>query len=754
MVLMMIVAAGCLAAQAGELARHSIRELSCLGDWGAAATEGDRAYRTTVSNKPARVRMPVWWGEGVRPPEGRVYVVEVTYKDVAGAPVVCEGFGALGRYFSRSEWHRFGGDNDGQWKVAAVPVSWDLVRVPRDARVVELSFTAQAAVPIASIAVRDAKLPEDQTRWEAETRQWIRKAQAHRTLEPAVKRADASTIAWAGPETLYYLEETPELQGSWVSRPAVPFVRRSYENIGAFSAPKSAEVGTAVTLRMARNEIESGTFGIYAQQDLSELQFTVSDLTGPSGKLACEIQAKTLEYSMGWGGGKFWRTPIRWWSMYPVDVKQGYSQWFCANVRTLGEASQPGVYDGKITVSGRGLPAFEIPLKVEVLPILLQTMDEAGLRMGGCVSGLPTYGEMKTMAAYNHNMINLWVSGACPEMSLKDGKLALDFTYLDDWMALARKAGIRTIVWFLGGNPNGFPRTLTLERELFGLDGKKDEFYKRMSAPEQRGSMLPVVQERYAQWIAQVARHAREQQWPELIFTPFDEPAKWVSAPKPEQPGDVGCGVWIRDHFKVGCKVIHEAAPGAKVYISMHHNNTRPNIKGRIGEIFIEDVDVVCSNAIHEDPELGNKVRAAGREFWQYTSARGKRYSFGFYFGAYDSRGSLAWAYNFNGHFSPPYDTYASYSPFATVTTPTYEELREGWDDRRYLETLKSLAKARGKDETAFFARLRERSLQALGGGSRDTVSAFWESSRNPRELDDLRGMIVDEIIKLKPGNR
>ena len=45
------------------------------------------------------------------------------------------------------------------------------------------------------------------------------------------------------------------------------------------------------------------------------------------------------------------------------------------------------------------------------------------------------------------------------------------------------------MVWFLGGNPNGYPETLSIEAELYALmyEGGKNAYYEKMSRPENRG---------------------------------------------------------------------------------------------------------------------------------------------------------------------------------------------------------------------------------------------------------------------------
>ena len=126
-------------------------------------------------------------------------------------------------------------------------------------------------------------------------------------------------------------------------------------------------------------------------------------------------------------------------------------------------------------------------------------MDEAGLGMGGCVTGLVTEQELETKRENNHNIVNLWFAGAQPGIKKEGDKLALDSYYLDDWMKRAKANGIGRIVWFLGGNPNAYPETLTVERELYAAwgVGSRDEFFKKMGTQEQRGKIIEEIKTPY-----------------------------------------------------------------------------------------------------------------------------------------------------------------------------------------------------------------------------------------------------------------
>jgi len=179
------------------------------------------------------------------------------------------------------------------------------------------------------------------------------------------------------------------------------------------------------------------------------------------------------------------------------------------------------------------------------------------------------------------------------------------------------------------------------------------------------------------------------------------------------------------------------------------------------GIVFLPVLDIFCTNAIEEDEHLGDKVRRAGKEFWQYgggtSDAAGHpdqaRSLFGFFFNAYDSRGHLVWAYNWGARFDTthrPNWLMAWQTPFDIIRTPFYEGIREGLDDRRYVETLKRLAHARGVDITAFLAALDTEAKQLGAPGSQRADGDFWRRARTSRQFDQLRQRVIEKILALR----
>ncbi len=733
----------CAAVAWADLPTWKLAEIQGLSSrqWGAVVEEPGGSYRAARAGQTASIIVPAWWGASFRPPEGTVYVLTIEYQDSSPQPVIFYAHAGVGPYWGLSEVHRFGGDPAGQgpqWKTAEVPLSWDLICLKAGAggqrALTELAIRARADLPVRSIRLRLAG-PEDAERYFRETRSWIARLQAG-------KRAAAR----GGPA------EKAIIPDAMKGKPIVPYVRSWMRPVLPHSAPQEAEAGAAVRIRMARNEYDPAAFAVYANgRPLRNVTCAIGPLAGPAGQLNCELDLRTAEYSAVQetadyaatkDSGKYRLYPQRLWPAYAADVPAGQSQLFWLTIRTLGEASRPGRYGGTVRISAEGA-AVELPVQVEVLPVTLPSVTEANLALSNCTAGLPTLQEVQTLVAHNHNGVDIWFGGTQPGMKVKDGKLELDWTYLDDWMTRAAKAGMTHVVWFFGGDPKGFPDTLNLERDLYrsrpgdGGDLRREFLTKANAAPEK---VLPELRELYVDFVRQTVQHARAAGWPELILQPFDEPGKWAGRQRADNSFHevVGAGPWIKDHFKDCCALIRQADPKVKLALEAHV--VPPCLD------FLGDVDIFCTNRAWQVGDLAERLRAAKVSFWQYANCDDQapphrtRYSFGFYFGAYGSSGSLVWAYNF----MPRFDTSSGvawgsgwYTPFGTVIAPSLVGLREGMDDRRWMEALR---RAGGQ------AVLEELAKQALASRAETPYTSYNEVD-DPAKLDGWRNRIMDAVL-------
>ncbi len=728
------------------------------GELSEPRTLDEEACRLLRPGQPVVFALDPWWGDRPQPPAGAIYVATVRYKDTLEQPAIFQSYAGLGTGEGPSEMHRFGGLADGQWKTARVPLSWDMLLRDLDTGKVRLGIRSGGELPVASIRINSIDAG-DELRYNAETREWVRRAQANLSPAPAT-------------------QTQPAIPNRSIGQTIVPYVRSYVRVVLPQDVPEHGEIGVPIRVRMTLNEYEPATFAVYApSQKLTNVTYEVNPLAGPNGRLAVEVQRGTLEYTLRAQTNKPAQViPQRIWPMYPVDIEQGRSHWFWATLKTDAAQSKPGKYTGTVTFKADQGQA-SLPIEVEVLPFNLVTLDRAALHYGGCHPALLPMHEMRDLLKHNLNIMNIWAGAVGPRITIKDGRMTLDFRFMDAWMKQAREIGIQAFVWFLGGDPYGYPRTMAIERELYIAlhEGEKphkelyDDFIKAAATPEHRGRTLPEVESFYRQWVREVWRHARANDWPELIMTPFDEPAMWVQGPYRKQGGPymIGTGPWIRDHFEFACKLLHEEAPGIRVYASIH-GNTIPSSdwkppaddeypRVREGQVFIDDIDVMCTYAVGDDPHLGDMTRAMGKDFWQYSGGDSTRpdrvrYTFGFFFGAYNSRGGLFWAYDWGAGFdtSRGSNYYLAWrTPFDVISSPAYECLREGLDDRRYIETLKRMAADHQTDVGDFVEQLAQAAIGQRTQAGRDTVNDFFAEARDMQATDFMRQRVIEKILEV-----
>jgi hypothetical protein len=704
--------------------------------WLAPATEGGVACRTAQAGKTATVRVKAWWKDGqLRPDEGAWFILEVKYRDVLAKPAQAVGFGGVGWRFGNSPLHRFGGAQDGQWKIAAIPVPWDMVArlvstldpAANQPEMTSFGFTAPADLPIASLTVRQA-VPADEANFYAECRAQI-------AAEQAEARAASPPPAVKTP---------PAVTGAMAAFPWDPGCRLFQNCAGV-----AGEMGKTVKVRLCLNEWEAGSFGVYANgAPLTGVDYEITPLTDAAGQtLQATIERRTAEYTIL---DQQW-TPVRLWQAHAVEILPGRSHWFYFNIETKRGLTKAGTYKGKIRIKAREAQA-ELPLEVEVLPVDLLTIDEAGIVMCGCYSKTPPLHDLAFARRYNYAGMLLWYHEFRIPMAMRDGRLVLDFTYPDDWMQRARKLGFTQAAWYLGGDSAKMPGTLKVFIDLATLDGKttRDAY---LAAQGGKPFVLPEVRKLFVEWMRQVNTYAVAHDWPELFPTPHDEPQKWASR-----------GEWIKGFFQDACAAIHEADPKCRVYGCIHH------VKGWRGiadlwKVFADDIEVYNTNNVEEDHDVGNKVRNHGRAraqqgkpdmlFWQYTGLgagvpESQRFAFGFYFGAHGSVGCTAWAYNWDDNWDlsgrkGDYAVTAWPTVYQTIPSPWFEGQREGLDDRRVIATYQKRF-ARDPEAMKLLDGILQEAMTSRGKGGADKEAGFFEAVDDAAKLTRWRNQLLEKL--------
>jgi hypothetical protein len=643
---------------------------------GDNAWSGSGAELTLAARLGGLLEAPAWFS-GNRPPRGEMVVLELEYLDNVKEMITAEVYSGLSTDRPFDEVHRFGGHGDSQWRTARIPAPADMIyrHLPSG------TIRFRIASPGGELKIRAARLvnplPDEQARYEAECREWVARAQKRAAIDP----------------TYWSLAEAPVLPGDWAGRRLVPFARNYMDLVLPVSAPRAGEAGAALNARMFLNELEPLQLGVYANgADLKGVSVTVDPLKDSSGRTVAESEVRVAEYSLvkGWNIRNYFVEPFpqRLWPSYAFDVPAGRSHMLLITLKTDEKISRPGKYRAAVRIKAAksgGVEETAVPLELEILDRRLLTMEEAGLKLGGCTNGLIPEFEMEWLTQNNHNMVNIWYQSDRPEMKKNGGSFEMDYRLMDEFMLSAKRAGMTDMVYFLGGNPYGFPQTMhlprILARTMLGLD---DRGWSELAFRDPE-NVPPEVAPYIVEWARRFRAHADSAGWPNVILTPFDEPAKWH-----QYTSDKGMLFFIKPQFKKQVALLRQGDPKVQIYGSIHHYYG--------GIDFLGGVDIFCTNAVAENWNLPNEVRAGGKTLWQYSSTTDKtlpgvpRFTFGWYFAGHDSRGSLVWAYNWGNRF----DTldgenwmYAWQTPFGMLPAPFMTGLREAWDDRRLLETLK-----------------------------------------------------------------
>ncbi len=215
-------------------------------------------------------------------------------------------------------------------------------------------------------------------------------------------------------ESFYRVMGTYDLQGEEAGRGYVSFEEASpFERVFPYSVPLASNVGTSLSVRASPGEYEPVSFCIYNKNHdpLSNATVQVTPLTGPGGATisASEIDLRVVKVWYAHGAiSPSGQTPIQFQTaparrelvpemllksddlidvgldnalnfsgipddaatLQPVTIPLGRTRQFWLTVR-VPEQTDPGLYNGMVTFSPQNVPALNLDLAVEVLPIEL-----------------------------------------------------------------------------------------------------------------------------------------------------------------------------------------------------------------------------------------------------------------------------------------------------------------------------------------------------------------------------------------------
>jgi hypothetical protein len=169
--------------------------------------------------------------------------------------------------------------------------------------------------------------------YNAETREWVRLAQADLHLADAEKPEPVIPSSMGDAVIVQYMG---------------PYVRVILPN----DVPRQGQAGLLLRVRMALNEYEPGAFAVYApRHSLTNVTYEVGALKNEDDELDVDIWPGTIEYTLrAQGDQSAQMLAQRIWPMYPVDIQKGRSHWFWLTLKTEPSRAKPGKYTGQITI--------------------------------------------------------------------------------------------------------------------------------------------------------------------------------------------------------------------------------------------------------------------------------------------------------------------------------------------------------------------------------------------------------------------
>ena len=516
------------------------------------------------------------------------------------------------------------------------------------------------------------------------------------------------------------------------------------------TVPTGAEFAKAgIDIAAAPGEYEDACIGLVPLKDAPALTVSVGDLEGPGGAKisAAAIDLEVSRYK-ALNHGPTYTVEPRYLDAFPKEglpLKAGLvrSVWLIVHV-PAGAAA--GTYKGQVKLAAGG-QADAVDLALSVWPIKLA---EPELPMGMFMVSPPysylaltenkeaLWKEWKNVLEDSraHGMTSVDPIIGMPLKAVKDGKAVVDFSDMDKWMEMAKAAGFTNAMF---GYSLGTGFTLR-------PDGFEDE--KGQGGAPAFG--LKTFAEMVKLYFDAYKEHAKEKAYLPINFCIDDE--YLVHGGTPEGMARFG-------------QVFKENAPGLHfVPVDSIYPDEKPAM------IPAWDKMLRCLDTwgagLHS-PKVAEMVKADGCRLWLYNTGL-NRFTFGTYMfyahTKWNVQGFTQWIYGGEGtlgHFDMASHCESWYgivvpSSRGLRSTVTWERLRAGCDDHRYLQTAKeAIAAAPATPEAKALQAAIEKTFAKLTFGKVEGVDAASgvgkaDNPMDPAQMEALRKTLAEGIVKLQ----
>jgi hypothetical protein len=521
------------------------------------------------------------------------------------------------------------------------------------------------------------------------------------------------------------------------------FRKHYMEPTSPYTVPHQNELIKDIRIFASTGEYEPAVFLLYALQPLRKINVEVSDLRNDKtdsviGAENIDLRsAVALPFKSLSSSKKYKLKNEILVKKENLNIKSGKTSLFWLTVH-VPQSCKAGIYRGLITINTE-TSTRKIPLLLRVFPIKLVAPDvEFGMHIGNHQTNSSMRQKMFTDMR-EHGMNTIAPSNYSVYPSWENGKITLSFGVLDRDVNLYKSVGFRRPLSIDMRQIQAWLSCLQSTIDNFRKKGKAfpANYYIQVKSFDVSPKFTDFETKAYVDIVKRIVKHARKNNYPPLYFLAQEEST------------NKGVRIQQLNHFskllkKCGVKTISWS--------------NAPWSGGDDLQLIDPYIDIRYYNYI--TPQIRKRTKKSGDFFGIYN--HGGRLAFGFFGRKVNAEGVLQWAYswrsirNMLGNGSGYYGSGKVYfGADGPLPSPTWEEIREGIDDAKYINTLELLIKQNLK--SADF-RAREHAKQAqkvldeiiaqIPDNTLDLDKKL--KSTDSKQWDVWRFKIIRQILKLQ----
>jgi hypothetical protein len=511
--------------------------------------------------------------------------------------------------------------------------------------------------------------------------------------------------------------------------------QKSYlERVYPYTEPNAFDLIKAISTEISRNECKSLTFSIRPFKNLGRVRISVAPLRGAKGMLdensirvGAVGQLTEIIETEKEGGIVCYREAPKIIESKNATILQGQTQSYWITLK-VGPDAIPGDYQGTIAIEPQFGHQTKIPICVRVLPLRLTDTNIQ-------------YGMMMTYTFYELDN-NMWTEQEKASIKQRGFELYRDF----------REHGMTMVYphsyFYFKCTSDGQPVLESLKASL--------ESYKKIAFPGPFcwyiGHLLQTAKPFHPGSITNYVAHVSKKRLHELLFR-FETFAKEMGIPKEklmvqlvDEPDD-------KERINAG-KELNKIAQqmGFKTLVTRKWS----------------EVDVICTGIPHDEREAAT-LKQMGKQWWIYSGGAlisknlaYTRYVFGFGAWRWGVDGVVPWTFQMsqgcNGNpftvLDGPEVMVAYPGVNRPIPTPTWEVIRDGINDYKYIYLLKNLisaAKLKGNPKANLIESQLQQFKQNLGQAPGEEEHQYGDWA--PESFEKKRKQIVEWVLELNQSS-